>query len=125
MSKQTIKPVALIANVAGIALTATLAATPAQADTNPFAMSALTSGYMVADARGTEGQCGANKGVSEAECGANKAANEAARKAGEGECGANKKPAEGECGANKAQRTSTAKPIQEAKCGEAKCGSNN
>ncbi len=113
MSKQTIKPIAL---VAGAALAATLVATPAQADVNPFSMSALASGYMVADAKGTEGQCGANKGVSEAECGANKAA----KKAGEGECGANKKPAEGECGANKAET----KPIQEAKCGEAKCGSN-
>ena len=116
MSKQTIKPIALVANVAGIALAATLMASPAQADVNPFAMSALNSGYMVAEAKGTEGQCGANKGVSEAECGANKAA----KKAGEGECGANKKPAEGECGANKAE----AKPIQEAKCGEAKCGGN-
>lgn len=115
MSKQTIKPVTLVANIAGIALAATLAATPAQADTNPFAMSALTSGYMMADAKGTEGQCGANKGVSEAECGANKAA----KKASEGECGANKKPAEGECGASKAMP----KPVVEAKCGEAKCGS--
>ncbi len=105
MSKQTIKPVALVANVAGIALAATLIATPAQADVNPFAMSALASGYMVADAKGAEGQCGANKGVNEAECGANKTA---------------KKTAEGECGANKA----VAKPIQEAKCGEAKCGAN-
>ena len=116
MSKQTIKPIALVANVAGIALAATLIATPAQADVNPFAMSALSSGYMVAGGMDTEGKCGGNKGVSEAECGANKAAS----KATEGECGASKKAGEGECGANKAE----AKPIQEAKCGEAKCGGN-
>ena len=112
-NKQTINPIAL---AAGIALSAALITTPAQADVNPFGMSALATGYMVADAKGTEGKCGANKGVSEAECGANKAA----KKAGEGECGANKKAGEGECGANKAE----AKPIQEAKCGEAKCGGN-
>lgn len=105
MSKQTIKPITL---VAGAALAATLTAAPVQADVNPFAMSALTSGYMVSDAKDSEAKCGSNKSVSEAECGANKAAAKA--KAAEGECGANKKPA--------------AKPIVEAKCGEAKCGSN-
>ena len=116
MSKQTIKPIALVANVAGIALAATLIASPAQADVNPFAISAMSSGYMVAGAMDTEGKCGGNKSVSEAECGANKAA----AKTAEGECGANKKAGEGECGANKA----ATKPIQEAKCGEAKCGGN-
>ena len=106
-NKHVMKPVTL---VAGAALAATLAAAPAQADVNPFGMSALASGYMVADAKGTEGKCG------EAKCGADKAA----AKASEGECGANKKSDEGKCGSNKA----TAKPIQEAKCGEAKCGSS-
>jgi uncharacterized low-complexity protein len=114
MSKQTIKPITL---VAGAALAATLTAAPVHADVNPFGMSALASGYMVSDAKGTEGKCGGSKSVTEAECGANKAA----AKAAEGECGANKKPAEGECGANKKP---AAKPVQEAKCGEAKCGSN-
>ncbi|MCW9089011.1 MAG: hypothetical protein OQK54_05740 [Gammaproteobacteria bacterium] len=109
--KHTIKPVSL---AVGAAFVASMAVTPAvQADVNPFAVTVLSSGYMVAE-KGTEGQCGGSKAVTEAECGANKAA----KKASEGECGANKKPAEGECGANKA------KPVQEAKCGEAKCGSN-
>lgn len=109
--KHTIKPVSL---AVGAAFVASMAAAPAvQADVNPFAVTALSSGYMVAD-KGTEGKCGGSKGVTEAECGANKAS----KKTSEGECGANKKPAEGECGANKA------KPVQEAKCGEAKCGSN-
>ena len=102
MNKQTIKPITL---VAGAALAATLAAAPAQADTNPFAMSALASGYMVADAKGTEGKCG------EAKCGSDKAV----EKADEGKCG------EAKCGSNKAETES--KPIVEAKCGEAKCGS--
>lgn len=102
MSKQTIKPITL---VVGAALSATLAAAPVQADVSPFAMSALASGYMVADAKGSEAKCGSNKPVSEAKCGAEKAA---------------KKATEGECGSNKAK----AKPIVEAKCGEAKCGAN-
>lgn len=111
--KHTIKPVSL---AVGAAFVASMAAAPAvQADVNPFAATALSSGYMVAE-KGAEAQCGANKKAAEAECGANKAA----RKANEGECGANKKPTEGECGANKAKP----KPVQEAKCGEAKCGSN-
>lgn len=112
MSKKTsIKPISLAVGAAFVAGMAT--APVAQADINPFAATALASGYMVAE-KGAEGQCGANKQPAEAECGANKAA----KKANEGECGADKKAKEGECGANKA------KPVQEAKCGEAKCGSN-
>lgn len=99
-NKQTIKPLSLLA---GTVFTASIAATPvAHADVNPFAISTLSSGYMLAD-KGTEGQCGANKRVNEAECGANKAV---------------KKVNEAECGADKP------KPIVEAKCGEAKCGNN-
>jgi uncharacterized low-complexity protein len=115
-SKQTFNPITLIA---GAALAATLIATPAQADVNPFGMSALVSGYMVADAKGAEGKCGSNKTVSEAECGANKAAQ---AKLTEAECGANKKATEAKCGAD--TKAAAAKPIQEAKCGEAKCGAN-
>jgi uncharacterized low-complexity protein len=100
-SKQTFNPVTLIA---GAALAASVITIPAQADINPFAMSALASGYMVTADKGTEAKCGSNKTVSEAECGANKAA------------------AEAKCGADK--KATVTKPIQEAKCGEAKCGSN-
>lgn len=111
--KHVIKPVSL---AVGAAFVAGMATAPAvQADVNPFTATTLASGYMVAE-KGAEGQCGANKKPAEAECGANKAA----QKSNEGECGASKKPAEGECGANKAKP----KPVQEAKCGEAKCGSN-
>ena len=103
----------------GAAFAATIATSPVQADVNPFGMSALASGYMVADAKATEGKCGGNKSVSEAECGANKASD----KVSEGECGANKKAEEGKCGADK-KAAAASKPIQEAKCGEAKCGGN-
>lgn len=105
MSKrQTISPLSL---TAGAAIVAALGTAPAvQADVNPFAVTVLSSGYMVAD-KGAEGQCGGNKRVSEAECGANKAST---------------KVKEGECGAAKIKPVS--KPIQEAKCGEAKCGGN-
>ncbi len=110
-NKAIIKPLSL---TVGAAFTAGMLSVPAvHADINPFAVTTLSSGYMLAE-KGTEGQCGANKGISEAECGANKAA----KKVNEGECGAGEKAKEGECGANKA------KPVQEAKCGEAKCGGN-
>jgi uncharacterized low-complexity protein len=115
--KQTFNPFTLIA---GAALAASVITIPAQADVNPFAMSAMASGYMVADAMATEGKCGANKKskkMGEAECGANKAAT----KVSEAECGANKKVVEAQCGADKKVE---AKPIVEAKCGEAKCGAN-
>lgn len=112
-NKQTIKPITL---AIGTAIITGLAAIPAvQADTNPFAATALAGGYMVAE-KAAEAECGANKKTTEAECGANKAT----QKANEAECGANKKATEAECGANKTQP----KPVQEAKCGEAKCGSN-
>jgi uncharacterized low-complexity protein len=116
-NKQISKPVSL---AAGAIFAASIVAAPTvQADVNPFAITALSSGYMVAD-KGAEGQCGANKRVTEAECGANKAAN----KVNEAECGANKpakKVNEAECGANKPVKS---KPVVEAKCGEAKCGAN-
>ncbi len=102
----------------GATLASGLAASPVvHADINPFAVTALSSGYMVASSKGSEGQCGASKSASEAKCGAEKAA---AKMAKEGECGA-KSVKEGECGAKKAAQP---KPIKEAKCGEAKCGGN-
>lgn len=105
MSKRkTITPLSL---AAGAAIAASLGSAPAvHADVNPFSVTMLSSGYMVAE-KGAEGQCGGNKRVSEAECGANKAST---------------KVKEGECGAAKTKPVS--KPIQEAKCGEAKCGGN-
>lgn len=109
MANKTIQSSLKIAT--GSALALTLAASPiaAQADTNPFGMTALVSGYMVADTRITEAKCGAEK---------------AAEKASEAKCGADKpaaKAVEAKCGGDKAPKS---KPVIEAKCGEAKCGGN-
>ena len=80
----------------------------AAADSNPFAMQKLDSGYQVA-----EGKCGQGK------CGANMMKKKKAEK--EGKCG------EGKCGANMMKKK---KPKNEGKCGashmkskEGKCGS--
>lgn len=102
-NKQPHKP---LAAAMGTALVATLAALPAvQASDNPFGMTQLSSGYMVADAtKAQEGKCGEGK------CGA------ADAKAKEGKCGAaDAKAKEGKCGAADAK-------AKEGKCGEGKCG---
>ncbi len=94
MSKKfKLKP---IAAAVGAALTASVIAMPtANADANPFDLTELSSGYMVAEME--EGKCGEGK------CGEAKAD----AKAKEGKCG------EGKCGESKAK---------EGKCGEGKCG---
>ena len=80
--KSTIKP---LAAAIGTAVVASLASVSyVQADQNPFGMSNLSSGYMVAD-HGEE-KCGEGK------CGAGKK--------GEGKCGEDKK-GEGKCGEGK------------------------
>jgi uncharacterized low-complexity protein len=110
MSKKT-----LIAAAAGTAFAAVLAAPVASAASNPFALSALSSGYQVADnhaAKPVEGKCGGDKAkdgkCGEGKCGAAKAKD---GKCGEGKCGANLKAHDGKCGAPKAP---------EAKCGATK-----
>ena len=105
--KSTIKPLALAAGAAFI--TSLASTTVANAAENPFAMSELSSGYMVADA--AEGKCGEGK------CGGDKkaaeegatATEEGMKAAEEGKCG------EGKCGGDK-------KAAEEGKCGEGKCG---
>lgn len=111
MDNKTLKTSLKIAG--GSALALTLAASPiaAQADTNPFGMTAMVSGYAVGQTLLAEAKCGGNKApkAAEAKCGADKAA--AAAKAAEAKCGADKKAVK-------------SKPIVEAKCGEAKCGAD-
>jgi uncharacterized low-complexity protein len=82
-----------IAAALGTTFAVSLAMSPmANAAENPFSMSELSSGYMVADAHAAEGKCG------------------------EGKCGEGKKAkAEGKCGEGK-------KAKAEGKCGEGKCG---
>ena len=115
MSQESIKKPLSIA--LGAAFATSLATAPvANAADNPFAMSELSSGYMVADSH-MEGKCGEGK------CGGAKAtATEGAEKStaegkcGEGKCGGEKASTEGKCGGEK--------KMEEGKCGEGKCGAN-
>ncbi|HKL77358.1 MAG TPA: low-complexity protein [Gammaproteobacteria bacterium] len=75
---------------------------------NPFAMTELGSGYMVA--ANAEGKCGEGK------CGGAEKDRTKEQKAGEGKCG------EGKCGA-KNEAGDADKKGGEGKCGEGKCAS--
>ncbi len=109
--KYTLKPLAM---AAGIALVTSLASTSVvNAAENPFAMTELSSGYMVAEmaeGKGSEGKCGEGK-CGEGKCGGDdKGAHAHGDKMmKEGKCG------EGKCGGDK-------KSEKEGKCGEGKCG---
>jgi len=106
--KYELKP---IAAAVGAALTASVIAMPiANADANPFDLTELSSGYMIAEME--EGKCGEGK-CGEGKCGEGKADAKAEEgKCGEGKCGESKAE-EGKCGESKAE---------EGKCGEGKCG---
>ncbi len=86
----------------GATFVTALAATPvANASENPFSMSQLSSGYMVAE-------------------------KDKEMKSGEGNCGGHKdgkkmKSGEGKCGGDKAGKHKEGKS-KEGKCGEGKCG---
>ena len=98
--KKVVKPIAL---AVGAALASSFAlGGVANADTvdNPFAMSALSAGYMLGAG---EGSCGGEK-EGEGSCG---------DKEGEGSCGGDKE-GEGACGGDKKDG--------EGKCGEGSCG---
>jgi len=92
-NKTVIKPLAI---ALGATFVTSLAGTTiANAAENPFSMTELPSGYMVADK--AEGKCGEGK-------------------CGEGKCGSGEQKAkEGKCGEGKMEK--------EGKCGEGKCGS--
>ncbi len=95
----------------GTTFVAAMSASPiANADTNPFGMQNLESGYMQV----AEGKCGEGKAKEEGKCGEGKAKEEG--KCGEGKCGEGKMKKEGKCGEGKA------KAKEEGKCGEGKCG---
>ena len=85
MLKKTIKPLSL---AAGIALAGSLASfSVAHADSSPFGMTALSSGYMAISSHGDgkegEGKCGEGK------CGGD-THKDAEGKCGEGKCGGDK-----------------------------------
>ena len=98
------KPLAI---AMGATFAAAMAASPvASADTNPFGMQEMQSGYLqVAEGKCGEGKCG-GKAKGEGKCGEGKCGGDKAK--GEGKCG------EGKCGGDKGKK--------EGKCGEGKCG---
>ncbi len=95
-TKTSLKPLSF---ALGAAFVTTLAATaPASAAENPFAMTEIAGGYMVAES--AEGKCGEGK------CGGSKEEAKADAKTGaEGKCGGSKDEAkagvEGKCGGSK------------------------
>jgi uncharacterized low-complexity protein len=93
--KNTMKPLAI---ALGAAFVTSLASIPvANATENPFAMSELSSGYMVAENQ-TEG---GDKAKAEGKCGEGKCGGEK-KMEGEGKCGGEKKmEGEGKCGGEK------------------------
>ena len=93
-----------IATALGAVVIGSLASVSAQANTNPFSVHSLESGYMGSV---PEGKCGEGK------CGEDKA-KKTAKAMKEGKCG------EGKCGGDKAKKA--AKAMKEGKCGEGKCG---
>ncbi len=104
LKKRTLKPVAA---ALGTTFVVALAASPiANAADNPFSITEISSGYMVADK--AEGKCGEGK------CGGAKAKD---TKETEGKCG------EGKCGGEKSHEAKDGgKKSGEGKCGEGKCG---
>ena len=118
MSQKVIKKPLAIA--LGAAFVTSLAGTPvANAAENPFAMSDLSSGYVVAEmeeGKCGEGKCGGDKAKAEGKCGGDKA---------NAADGGDKAKKEGKCGGDKAEAMATEgadKSKAEGKCGEGKCG---
>ncbi len=121
--KNSLKPISAIL---GTAFAVSLAASPiAGAAENPFGMTELSSGYMVADAEGkcgegmekkAEGKCGEGKCGEGMEKKAEGTCGEGMEKSHEGKCGEGMdKAAEGKCGEGMEKKA-------EGKCGEGKCG---
>ncbi|MCZ6802921.1 MAG: hypothetical protein O7D86_03025 [Proteobacteria bacterium] len=95
-NKNKLNPLAI---ALGTTFAISLSASPIlNAADNPFAVTQLTNGYMVAD--NAEGKCG------------------------EGKCG-DKKDGEDSCGDKKAEGSCGDKKKEEGKCGEGKCGDKN
>jgi len=108
-NKKSLKPVAL---AIGATFAASLAGTSvANAADNPFGMTKLSSGYMVAGE--AEGKCGGKKAEGEGKCGEGKCGGKKAE--GEGKAAVEGKCGEGKCGGKKAE--GEGKAAVEGKCG--------
>ena len=94
LKKRTLKPVAA---ALGTTFAVALAASPiTNAANNPFSLTEISNGYIVADQ--AEGKCGGGKAT-------------------------DKKEAEGKCGGEKSHKAKDGdKKSSEGKCGEGKCG---
>ncbi len=102
-TKSELKP--LVVAVSAALATGAFAISTANADENPFQMTELSSGYMVADNHG-----GAEEGAAEED-------KDKEGKCGEGKCG------EGKCGGEEADADASGEgKTEEGKCGEGKCG---
>jgi len=124
--KKVVKPVALAVGAALASSFALAGAATADAE-NPFAMSSLSTGYMLGAGEGScggdkegkkegegscgEGSCGGDK-EGEGACGEKEGEGACGEKEGEGACG--EKEGEGSCGGDKEEG--------EGKCGEGSCG---
>jgi uncharacterized low-complexity protein len=104
---KTLNPIAIAMSTT---FAVSLAASPVvNAAPNPFNMTDLGNGYMIAE----EGSCG-DKKMEEGKCGD--------KKMEEGKCG-DKKMEEGKCGDKKMEEGKCGdKKMEEGKCGEGKCG---
>ncbi len=111
------KPTAL---TLGAAVAATLSAgSIANAETNPFGVSELPSGYMqLAEAEKKDGSCGAGK------CGGKMKEKMEKKdgKCGAGKCGGEMKDKDGNCAGDKKGAKKSEGECGEGKCGEGKCG---
>jgi uncharacterized low-complexity protein len=116
-----------IATALGAVVIGSLASINVQANTNPFSVNSLESGYMQV---APEGKCGGDKAekavktMKEGKCGEGKCGGDKMKKAEkavktmkEGKCG------EGKCGGDEMKKAEkAAKTMKEGKCGEGKCG---
>ena len=109
MAMKTDRKYVYLSGAAGAVLALGLAGgSAAQADANPFAVTELGSGYMVA--ANAEGKCGGAEKSGEGKCGGSDKS-EKRDKATEGKCAAKKDGGEAD------------KKGGEGKCGEGKCAS--
>lgn len=135
MSKSnSMKPLALAMGAAFV--TSLAGASVANAAENPFGMTELSNGYMVAESK--EGKCGGSMSkekMKEGKCGGEKAKKMKEGKCGEGKCGEGMKKAEeakskmkegkcgeGKCGEGMKKAGEAKEKMKEGKCGEGKCG---
>jgi hypothetical protein len=122
--KKISKPIALAVGAALAGSFAISGTANAETGANPFAMSALSAGYMLASGEGscggskqgdTEGSCGGDK-EGEASCGGDKE--------GEASCGGDKE-GEASCGGDKEGEASCGGDKEaEGTCGEGSCGAD-